>query len=100
MFKYLFNGVLFQADSIEELQKALVKAGYVGDVAAEFEAVNQHNQAMAEGQTTFSEDLENMYDSIQGPDNSEINEIIEETTSNVEENDDGSFYIVTEDRLN
>jgi len=100
MFKYLFNGVLFQADNLKDLQTTLVKAGYIGDIAAEYEAVNKHNQAMSEAQTIFSQELEEMYNAVQGPDNSELSEIIEDTTSAVEENDEGSFYTIVESKLN
>jgi len=39
MFKYLFNGKLFQANTIEELNKMLSEAGYKGDVIEEFNAI-------------------------------------------------------------
>jgi hypothetical protein len=37
MFKYLFEGTMYQADTLEVLQSLLVAAGYKGNVAKEFE---------------------------------------------------------------
>jgi hypothetical protein len=39
MFKYLFNGTLYEADTIEALNTLLVAAGYDGNVIEEFNAV-------------------------------------------------------------
>ena len=39
MFKYLFNGTLYEADTIEQLNTLLVAAGYDGNVIEEFNAV-------------------------------------------------------------
>jgi hypothetical protein len=36
MFKYVFKGFVFEANTVEELQKILVKAGFTGNVIEEF----------------------------------------------------------------
>jgi len=37
MFKYLFKGNLYQADTLKKLQRLLVAAGYKGNVSKEFQ---------------------------------------------------------------
>jgi hypothetical protein len=37
MFKYLFEGTMYQADTLEVLQSLLVAAGYKGNVIEEYE---------------------------------------------------------------
>lgn len=37
MFKYLFNGTMYQAKTLKALQNLLVAAGYKGNVAKEFQ---------------------------------------------------------------
>jgi hypothetical protein len=37
MFKYLFEGTLYQADTLEALQNLLVAAGFKGNVSKEYE---------------------------------------------------------------
>lgn len=39
MFKYLFNGKLYEANTIEELDKMLSDAGYKGNIIEEFNVV-------------------------------------------------------------
>jgi hypothetical protein len=37
MFKYLFDGVVYEADTLEALQSLLVAAGYKGNVIKEYQ---------------------------------------------------------------
>jgi len=36
MFKYAFKGIVFEANTLEELQRILVAAGFTGNVIEEF----------------------------------------------------------------
>jgi hypothetical protein len=99
MFKYLFNGVLFEANTLEDLQTNLVKAGYKGDVIAEFEAINTHNQAVVDTETNYLKELGEQESSLQNEDDATIQEAANEQLPDVEENDKGSFYTITEKDL-
>ena len=99
MFKYLFNGVLFEANTLEDLQTNLVKAGYKGDVIAEFEAINTHNQAVVDSEEDYLKELEAQEFSLQNEDDATIQEAANEQLPDVEENDKGSFYTITENDL-
>ena len=37
MFKYVFEGVIFEADTLEKLQEMLVAVGFKGNVIEEFQ---------------------------------------------------------------
>lgn len=43
MFKYVFEGVIFEADTLEKLQQMLVAAGFKGNVIEEFNKVVDEN---------------------------------------------------------
>lgn len=108
MFKYLFNGVIYSADTIENLQSILTKAGYKGDVIAEFEAINKENeeqdQAAKEYLKEEAEDFSLKEEAVQESANDlsqeEIDQMFNESAVDVEENSDGSFSVVTEKSFN
>ncbi len=108
MFKYLFNGVIYSADTIENLQSILTKAGYKGDVIAEFEAINKENEEqdnaakeyLKEEAEDFSLKEEAVQESANDLSQKEIDQMFNESAVDVEENSDGSFSVVTEKSFN
>jgi hypothetical protein len=108
MFKYLFNGVIYSADTIETLQSLLTKAGYKGNVIAEFEAINKENEEQDQAAKDYlkkeAEDFSSKEEALEESSNDlnqkEIDEFFNQTAVDVEENSDGTFSVVTEKSFN
>lgn len=91
MFKYVFEGVIFEAETLEKLQQMLVAAGFKGNVIEEFQkAANKQDQDM-ETLNEFNQDPLDTFGDLEDDELEELSDI----ENHVEEN--GPHYIVDDE---
>ena len=65
MFKYLFNGTMYEADTLEELNTMLIAAGYQGNVIDEFEAMlSEEPEVNYEEEPLVDDEIDQMIDQL------------------------------------